>query len=812
MIIKISKSKKGSSLVFVLIFLSVLSILGTTILSVSIANYKMKIIDKNSKTSFYLAEAGLQEAYTEIGKEIKKGIEEGNKKVKYALGSPKFKEFIQAEREKEKATDDNGAHTDDSIFIKGKDGNGEIDFEKIKPMMKEWFRVGFAAYINENLKTKLSSKGYSVVDPNIDSNQLSVAVKESITTYQIDHDLKDETIINLDDKKKPIPYVKKDTKPYKITLQSDFTHKNIQKQIQGTFTIKIPDYDAPFYVKSIWATLNENVLWKKAITTEKNLYIKGNDVTINGDIYAYGTMDDNNVKNMGGVVAGDGGILGKVTINGTVATNSYIHTNEDNSSITIDKGDVYCNSLVVQEGTTKGTITIQDGAVNTKDDIELNGKQAKIIIKKSYYGFSDGSGSVRHDNSSSIVINSDDLGNGSSLVIRGGKASDHEPDNPESNSDNPHLGNNTYKSGVFISGTAYINLGDNKYQTGESVSIKGNYIAYGDTLDPDEDYGTGLGQRNIKFHPDNVHLEAHDPLLLIKSRGQPFTAEDKSKYFKYYNDDYQGLLNLGKDKSVSFGENSNAHIFYNVGAVVNKGNIIESQIPAEIISSKGKEPVEDFRGRKLKDYYFYVNKMADYAFGLNPQDLAEGELVKPLTIENRVHFNQLTNNEFKWEQKKEDIKEIACISDSKDKDVYIIGQRGTAPTPSNDKIIYQLEDNITSLKGIVVTKGNIYLRGKLNYNGALIAKGNIYIEDDKKKNISHDEDYILKTVYILDGTQDGLATKKNLKQFFEFKENDPTWPKETKKTFLYESEVGKDDVTSHIKYGDIIDVYWKKVR
>ena len=72
---------------------------------------------------------------------------------------------------------------------------------------------------------------------------------------------------------------------------------------------------------------------------------------------------------------------------------------------------------------------------------------------------------------------------------------------------------------AYICGTAYINNDENeKYQTGESVAFKGNYIAYSDTL----------GKEDVK-------LDYYKPLQLIsKKNGSNVSVIEKAKHFKEY--------------------------------------------------------------------------------------------------------------------------------------------------------------------------------------------------------------------------------------------------------------------------------------
>lgn len=69
-------NRKGAILVSVLILFSFIILLSLTLLELSVMNAKMKNIEYRAKAAYYLAEAGLEEVYILITKEVKEGIEQ----------------------------------------------------------------------------------------------------------------------------------------------------------------------------------------------------------------------------------------------------------------------------------------------------------------------------------------------------------------------------------------------------------------------------------------------------------------------------------------------------------------------------------------------------------------------------------------------------------------------------------------------------------------------------------------------------------------------------------------------------------------
>lgn len=772
MFMKYLKSNKGSTLVLVLITLSVLSILGTAIIGLSVINYKMKIVDKNVKTSFYLAEAGLEEAYAAIGNAIDDGVKAGNKKIVLEIDS-----FIAKERRKE-AKD---PEKDESRYINGSDGFGSVNERKLKIKIEQWFREGYAECLNNGFHFVEDGKNddfksiegwikngesYSVVDPNVDEKKPRISINNISKKFPE----------NKDDLDKGDEYV--------ITLQSEFLHNNITKIVRGTFAIKIPAYNKPYYVKNVMTKINENVLWSKPITTEKNMYVLGNDVTIKGNIYAYG-KEENGIK--GGIIVGNNGKSGELKANGNIATNEFIYTNEDNSVISINKfsseddaeghvkGDVYCNSLVIPENTTGCTINVYDRAVNTYDDIELNGINANIYIDGPYFGFSDGSTALEHDESSSIVINSDDIGSGSALTITGKETDKNNPLNANVGS---YISDN---NGVFIAGTVYVNL-DNpskKYQTGESVSVKGNYKAYSEYLDDKEG-------RDGRFDPDNVVMGSFPPLVLISkykegTTDKEYNVVDKSNYINFYNNDKPNSLRLGGDSGILIN-----NVRYSAGAYISNKALENIKGTPDFWSH--------YSYKKEEDYQYFVNKMSDF---LNYTNFYDTDLDEVVSINDRVTFDTDINSSIENNQ-------IIRVNTDPSKAIFIKGIDGTeiSGLPSDIRLSSYETINLSNkdVNGVIVTKGDVIITGSINYTGIIVAEGNVYLYDDKRKVIENEYgSNIDDRAYIINVMNENDSLREMFKNGMD-------------RSFLVEVKAGESDVETYLKFEDLVGIKWEKVR
>lgn len=749
------KNNKGSTLLMVMVVISVLSMLGTALISLSVVNYKSKIVERNKKRAFYLAEAGLEEAYARVGKVVEEAIKEGKDQVKNKLRDYKLsKSFIEHERNAEK---DLISHRD-SVFIEGIDGEGEIVKEKLDILVNEWFKYYYAKYINEHMEAELNGYTTEIVESTMDNNSATISANKT-SDYVVIDTCPDVT---LDINNNPNSYINRDK--YVVELNSEFTHEGIQKEVQATLTINIPEYNGAYYVKNEIVEIKDNILWTRAITTDESLKINGEDVTINGHIYTgHGETTNKNHSNAGGLIVGDSS-KGILNMNGNVYSRDYVLTKANNSEINI-KGNVYTNNLVSQGNNNK--ITLKDGILVTKDDIELNGEKSHINIDGSYYGFSDGSGStISHSGSSSIVINSADIGDahGSTLTISGVNSVEAK---------------NIYaENGVFIRGTAYIkNLidPDNNtvdYQTGESVSVKGNYLAYTRELDYSDDKKTVRDYVNRNINEGSLEFKFLKPLVLIHSNtGTNLTAIDKSYYFKYSQEDnHTGI----KTDGITINE-----VKYNTGAVIENSSTIKVGLPGNAFDT--------LFGKILEDYKANINRLGETT-----------DTNTKLDITQRLNSNYSEIDTVQGN-------EIILVNKDDSKDINIKGD-GTKITikgfGSNKEIMG------TDIKGIIVTKGEVTIDGKVNYSGTIISEKDITIKGHGLKTITYDKKYVLRKIWQdSDLSKVFIYDKSDIK---ELEESDKS--KQPLKKHVLQSDAGVEDIDTYLKYDKVIDMKWKQIK
>ncbi len=664
----IFKDNKGSTLVILLIIITVFIMLGTAILSVAVSNYKMKIVQSNAKKNFYFAESGLDEAYGKMGEVFDSAVEEGSKEVDTFMNilSIKANEILTFMKENEEIPLEYQTYL---IYL---NEDGSFNMDMVIEAQNTKFQETFTNYIEGILFTELQDvSNYSFY-----TNGEFKIVIQPITSFDFETD-----------------------RPLLFSIESTFTDQNIEKKLKAKYEIKIPEYNTPYYTESSVLAVNRNVGWSKAIAAEGDLKAYEGTLIVNGDIYVKG-----NSGTFGGISTMADNT--QIIVSGNISSMKNIQTASSDSVIQVT-GNVYADDFQVA-GKDDGDNTVQrsmltvnrddedlnnTGSVYTFDDLSLNGKLSEIYIENSYYGVSNGELSFEPDNSSSIIINTEDIGSGSVLTI-----------------------NNK----VRIAGTSYINVlyEGNKYQTGESVAVKGNYRAYSYQF---------INPSIPKFDRDNINFEYYDPLNLahsFKDTGSTLKPKDKSEYFKLYSDEKKDTLNLGGD----LGININPLDSINLGVLIHNNSVKPWEFPVDF---------DDIIEKPLNDYMRQVYYMgaddtivADDDLSINPQD--------ERTVSYWVNFSNLPAP---IDTPTLDLKRELILLDGSSKKYAIIGRNADDSMIPVDAEKIDLGSN-PDVKGIIMTQGDIHICGEINFTGTIITNGSIYFSDTNTKNLTYDENYV----------------------------------------------------------------------
>ena len=300
-----------------------------------------------------------------------------------------------------------------------------------------------------------------------------------------------------------------------------------------------------------------NPYWTKAITAN-NLNINNDDTSFNGEVFV------NNDTNIG------------IGVNAKFGKDLSVkrHINIDKNGV-LETKNVYTNGIFLEgEGAKFTAVKEEDSSVlysgvMVKDDLELNAEGQVVKINGPYYGFATSQRREDFENSA-IIINNENV----ELEITGD---------------------------LFLYGTSYIKDIPTKYATGESLSVKGNYIAYtvglnsNDVSVLNEEDRDDFVESNIIFDYDR-----YTPLPRLAEKFNDDNSEiavyDKAKYIKAYSKNYSSSLFLGAGAIKLSGAEKALH-----GTAVSNGSIITSDIPLNNMISKSSDmqDVYDIKINKL---------------------------------------------------------------------------------------------------------------------------------------------------------------------------------------------------------------------
>jgi uncharacterized membrane protein len=830
------RNEKGSTLLMTVITIAVLTVLGTTVLSLSIMNYNMKYTDTMLKRTQYYSESGIDQVYSILGNYVDQALEEASYNTTNAVDSRKtimstilrnvrelendfgrqltiyenrlldasitmpFDEFV--ERKLYLKDYLNGLAEDkrkmlfsefpEDIYYEGcflkvmyKSGSGEyqqytttspnpitdnnyysliIDEESMTRFYNERMNYFFKADLDAKISEIELTITFSEQRKGDAGSSFVFLDAENVTLNEI-------TVENIEsfDRNTDGTIEKSENEFIVKNLKSMFTYSDrTRKTIETDIYISAPEEMMPIKLNQSKYVTVDNPLWQYALVTETDILFDEVTSNIRGSIYALGTTA-NNLRD----ITGYNGIKvmnnnNDISINGDVVTQSFVQLagNARNSSLTINNGHIYSDSLAIQSGSSNNVIEVNNGNVYTKNDLVLNGIHNKIDIDGNYYGY------IGRANEyylvSSIVINAD-IGastNPSKLYITG-----ETPNHPKGVKEAIEVGG-VIKDGIIIAGTSFVNdifspnpntnkgtglLSDaDLFETGESMGIKGNYLAYafpdGTMKDPAVGASSNLQlyfQYDDKAQPMSVYEKA---LYFIKNSKDPLIEP--------YIETGSGNIHINHDSYL-----------YTEGAVMGVGT--------ETIQVHHNNPNDiqvHAEENILKDYIVLLNylKHFDEIDTLTSihgwTGVADLKSIITGTENARVVTNYSTISDSVAEIENEDIRETDNLVDSTDtvKEVAIF--QGNSATNAYDILLLgdnsgiSVDDGVRQIngetyyvinavngkiQGIILTNKKVEVIGDLEFRGSIIAKDTIGLENGTIDIINNDlavRDYLTQLI------------------------------------------------------------------
>lgn len=632
------KKKKGSAMLSVIIFTTAIITIAVGSLTVVANDYKMRINESKKVANLYGAESGLNMAYNVL-----------------------IKVFDYAVAIANKAVEDN--------FDK------KLDLDESQEQMNELFQQTFINVFESKTlpgdRTNTEIEGileYSLANhkyPIFEDNQLIFQDFDFSSSDQLDIQVKK---------------VREDSK-FIFTFTSDFisdtqTTQDNKRQVSVKYSLNVPTYqgaieenlvkvqieDYPVFIDSV-----VNIDGNASLTGEMNitgqLRVKGDQGSMSDPIYE---------KYASGVNIKEG----QLNLTGNIITNETLSLNE-NANVTVT-GDIFARNVYV--GKTYHTVVPTNANLAVSNSILLDNDlavnvQADPTGKKStvytmnLYGLNDknlvGEDGNLVRESSSLIINSD----GATVEVT---------------------------DETYLSGVAYLDTKGESYQTGESVAVRGNYLAYSEIL---------------PGYEDRVQMKYYNPLLLIESIDGENSLDKKAQYFVDASIGGTLVLNDG-------GVKLNPNKTYTVGAWVSQGSASVSSSP--------------FNNQFLNDKRrLYASQVFNMGMPSSESAYTEGKVLK--TVVNQINFDHDIFNNLHKEFNNYYGEVILNAND----DVLITIQANDEGT--ND-IVYmntnqQVIKTVSNVsKAVIITKGDVLLLGDVVFTGNIIAAGSLYVDESNQTN------------------------------------------------------------------------------
>lgn len=782
------RKKQGASLIVVVIAFMFLFTVSTAMLSMVAGNYKARIAESKRVENLYASDSGLDVAYNVIGKtfdaatkygywkvdELKKETNKGPYNEKYEDIQDEIDQ-LKSEINILKAGINSGMSQSDINDI-NKDivekKNLIEEDENIKDILCEAeFKRAFRNFIkrtekedevsdsenvpNTQLKHSIEDHKYvnGITSENIDTTDKPEEtiefgiVNKSGTSPELEVEISDPTNIlgspnetkgihsRLDGGKhsKTVTFTVYGEQYYDVLVTSDFyterdnkNNETNKRQLKAQYKVSVPNYK-DIYFENSSGDLKEYLATKdRALTIFGNMNV--NDVTglkVNGDIFVKDEPDpilpsDNKVyaKYFGGITLNNSG---DVKFNNNVITRGTFNIQNTTTPASVDVAttigeNIYARNIYVGKKDNSylaggKTILNISNQVIINNDLALNADNAIINIGD-LYGINDENSKDKAQSSSSIIVNGD---YSSSINI---------------------------VNSAYLMGTAHIAT-DGDYQTAESGSVKGNYIAYCIPLTDDEKtkYNNSLTEdEKIKdsIPLDKAEIFKYDnPLqLLSPPDSDPTAQQQKENHFRAY---WYGKSPYAKAGGIIWPADKNN--IWSSGVIVyqNKDGgtlqVIPSHYSGDLIQTREEELKSDPEYGRIYRKRLEFAKYA-YKFGQNVDDIKDyyntrvisgDSLINTGNIpagilenqQNKGEYAIFNNSTFIDNNGDEKYKEIKIMKSADSKD-------SIDSTDSKVIKIYVGNDDCT-LNAVIATAGNVSIESGVTIKGCIIAKGDLDI-------------------------------------------------------------------------------------
>ena len=536
----LKRNNKGNTLGMVLVGILILSILGTLILGVTATNYKMKVNEKNSETSFYYAEKAIDDIYAGIGNDVMTAIKESYTNIleTYVVsGATTNKDIANDKFVEDVRNKITNLYKSDTTYVPALLTDLDADINKVSGYKYKVYSPSGSSTEVKYYKKEIDASGAEIdvafvtgTDPVTEISK--VIIKNVGLSCESRLGYSSRIITDFEIR---IPNV-----------EVDFTDSAVSGSIEDLcqYSIISEGFNLQPDKFSVAGGVNRNKSAIK-INNDANVNIKGN-IYAGGIVYnatetktpASATVPNftyyiNNVssifKKLPAIEVGDDA---KLNINAKIINceSDFILGNntevklrnlsgDDNSVDQLDSLQFYTGNIYTSKNTTGAKLDIVGNCI-VKDDLEINGNNSSVKLKGNYfgYGFRDRDDDNNEDNSTELTANlgfeskplvAEENEESSAIIINGTGA----------DLDMSQVGK------LVLAGRAYIDLDGsgtkNTYMTGESISLKGNQQMY--MADDTELNGSSvMGNNPIKFSV----LQSLVPSTLLNSDANMTSSYD----------------------------------------------------------------------------------------------------------------------------------------------------------------------------------------------------------------------------------------------------------------------------------------------
>lgn len=736
----LKKNNKGSTLIIVLVVVTFIAILGTTSIATAMFNYKMKIIDKETKKAFYTAEEAvdeiysglgmvsmnkLSEAYSEEMASITRVTTEGSSNVNYQIDDEQCNQEMRILYTKKLLAE---------LFPTYSSWNGENAVDGTIYTIYELGETGLFkdrlnSYIEDNAKIMVKSVG---------NKTITTVEKDGIKNY----------IINA--KNCVVEYLSSEEGYFSnVTIDIELALPDGKIKFTDDSSTELTTFADYSFVGLKGVVVNDA---KSLTLNSTKVYAGKSDSTKPG--FIIGSAAGANLYNSTLVSAN----LVSIGYSGSAAPSAA------NSKLFADVNSrIWCENLETSINSKNSEISIS-GSAFVKDDLNVDGTDNKAVISGNYVGYmSQGPGGLKnHTYSSAMLLN----GKNSTLDF-------------------------SSVTSLILGGKAYIDMGENKYMTGESVALRGNQEIY---LVPDDFLRSKSDDTKYYSNPMSVgytsdlsinipdsffakrYLDADRPVVeyTIDSKLVYYYLNVKEEYLTDFIDDLlntdssdaykskmknilvQDLEELKQTSIVasdmskvyanaalintSFSGDNLASVSSSVSATTaveftktskdldNRFKFLTNFLYEPAFYTDGSQPngnVAVFdNGSKIRNYYLSDN--TDYI-------VINGKRVEVSSLTGNAYSNFINEAYLSENTKTGPVMYTASEADNgRILKVYFAGEDNNSicigtTTSSDDATTKKIKYYADITDGIVVAKSDVYVRQ--NFNGVIITSGTIYVDN-----------------------------------------------------------------------------------